>query len=118
MGAPTKAAKLSKDAKNLYIESAARSMEDLVERLQEDKKFAAALSKDPKGVLAKAGISLEKEAIELLIATDPKRFDRVCDKLFEVLSPDLLAGLVAPSCGVEGIVRSPRFGMRSAPKGI
>ncbi|MEM5581493.1 MULTISPECIES: hypothetical protein [unclassified Roseibium] len=89
---------ISAEAKKLYAESAARSMEELVERVTGDKGFTEALSKDPRTTLEKAGIKLEKEAVELLIAYEPERFDKICDKLFDVLDPDFLAKSVSPSC--------------------
>jgi hypothetical protein len=89
---------LSADAKKMYAESAARSMEDLVSRLKSDKKFASALKKDPRRTLDAAGIKLEKEAMELFIATDPERFDKACDSLFDILDPEFFSKLVPPSC--------------------
>lgn len=116
MVSPTDAIKLSAEAKKLYIESAAQSIEQLVEYVERDEEFSAALAKDPRNTLGKAGISLEKEAIELLISVDPERFDSACDKLFQVLDPDLLAKMVAPSCdGSLGITNRSKYELRSSP---
>jgi hypothetical protein len=96
-----KASDLSIKAKELYVESAARSLEELINRLNDDHKFASIFAINPRETLDKAGINLEKESVELLIASDPERFDRICDKLFEVLDPSVLASLVEPSCAIS-----------------
>ncbi len=106
---------LSEEAKKMYAESAARSMEDLVSRLKTDPTFAPDLQKDPRGTLEGAGIKLEKEAIELLISRDASRFDQVCDALFELLDPTFLSQLVGPSCGTT-IEKSPsRYHFKPTP---
>ncbi|RQR40629.1 hypothetical protein [Burkholderia sp. Bp9142] len=110
------ASELSADAKKMYAESAARSLEALVSRLKADKEFVSALEKSPRQALDSADIRLEKEAIELLIATDPGRFDRACDSLFEILDPNLLSKLVDPSCGISIKPDKNSYGLKFVPR--
>lgn len=84
------------------IESAAqvaRTMDAVVGRLTYDKDFAAALASNPHEALSAAGLLMDKEAVEVLMATDPDRFDRVCEALFDLVDSDFLHTLVMPSCG-------------------
>jgi hypothetical protein len=83
------------------IESAvqvAATMDAVVGRLTYDKDFAAALANNPHEALADAGLLMDKEAVEVLIATDPDRFDRACEALFDLVDSDFLHKLVMPSC--------------------
>ncbi|WP_290055704.1 Os1348 family NHLP clan protein [Amycolatopsis solani] len=77
----------------------AQIMDAVVGRLTYDKEFAAALANNPSEALANAGLRMEKEAVEVLMATDPERFDRSCEALFDLVDSDFLHKLVMPSCG-------------------
>ena len=77
----------------------AQIMDAVVGRLTYDKDFAAALANNPVEALTNAGLRMEKEAVEVLMATDPDRFDRSCEALFDLVDADFLHKLVMPSCG-------------------
>jgi hypothetical protein len=81
-----------------YAMEAASALERLVERLRADDEFKQGLAREPRATMIRAGIIIEKEAIELLMKHDPDRFDRVCDSLFDRLDPDFLHALLVPSC--------------------
>lgn len=74
-------------------------LDAIIGRLSYDEEFANALAKDPGPTLDSAGLHLEKAAIEGFIKTEPTRFDKVCDRLAELVSPDTLANLTEPTCG-------------------
>lgn len=74
-------------------------MDAVVGRLTYDQDFAAALANNPREALGKAGLVMDKESVEVLMATDPERFDRACEALFNLVDSDFLHKLVMPSCG-------------------
>jgi hypothetical protein len=78
--------------------SMARTVDALVGRLSYDQQFAAALANNPREALEEAGLSLDKEGIELLMTVDPGRFDRACEAMFGFVDSDFLHKLVMPSC--------------------
>lgn len=80
-------------------ERAARSLESIASLLKSDEVFVAAMKVDPRGALAAAGLTLEKEAMEALLVVDPKRFDDACEELFSVADSDFLIEMSSPSCG-------------------
>ena len=85
-------------------DAAAMALEMLVTRLAANDGFAEELVAHPKSALGAAGIVLQKEGIEFLMANDPARFDALTDRLFDQMNPDILANAVGPSC--EGHVNA------------
>lgn len=79
-------------------ERMALTMEAMVGRLTYDETFAAALANNPRETLAKVGMLMEKEAVEVLMATEPERFDKICEALFGLVDSDFLHKMVSPSC--------------------
>lgn len=82
----------------------ARTMDAVVGRLTYDQEFAAALANNPREALTNAGLLLDKEAVEVLMTTDPERFDQACEALFNLVDSDFLHKLVMPSCGTMDFV--------------
>ncbi|WP_432161032.1 hypothetical protein [Streptomyces sp. NRRL F-5630] len=78
---------------------AAHTMEALIGRLGSDEDFAVNLANNPREALEGSGMLMEKEAIEVLMATAPERFDELCEKLFDLVDSDFLHAMTAPSCG-------------------
>ncbi|HEV7831342.1 MAG TPA: hypothetical protein VGP04_21395 [Pseudonocardiaceae bacterium] len=76
----------------------ALTMEAMVGRLTYDDTFAATLANNPRETLANAGMLMEKEAVEVLMATEPERFDKICEALFGLVDSDFLHKMVSPSC--------------------
>ncbi|MBB1158664.1 hypothetical protein [Amycolatopsis dendrobii] len=84
------------------LESAAKvaqTMDAIVGRLTYDKEFAAALANNPREAMENAGLLMEKDAVEIFMATDADRFDRACEALFTHVDSEFLHKLVMPSCG-------------------
>ena len=81
-----------------YAEAAANALETLATRLSLGGKFVEEFAAEPHATLGAAGIVLHKEGIEFLMAFDPDRFDRITDKLFDVLDPAMLSAMSEPSC--------------------
>ncbi|MEU8508748.1 hypothetical protein AB0C40_29375 [Streptomyces brevispora] len=77
---------------------AAHTMEALIGRLSYDENFASHLANNPREALDGSGMLMEKEAVEVLMATDPERFDKLCEALFDLVDSDFLHQMVAPSC--------------------
>lgn len=80
-------------------EKAAQTLEMLVALLGSDESFATALKEKPRKALADAGIVIEKESMEALMLVDVERFDKACDRLFDLVDSDFLITMTAPSCG-------------------
>ncbi|MFB7076433.1 Os1348 family NHLP clan protein [Streptomyces sp. NPDC056308] len=78
---------------------AAATMEALIGRIIHDEDFAAHLANNPREALEGSGMLMEKGAIEVLMTTDPERFDKLCEELFDVVDSDFLHMMTAPSCG-------------------
>jgi hypothetical protein len=78
---------------------AALTMEAMVGRLSYDSGFAADLANSPLETLTKSGMVMDKEGVEILMATDPERFDKICEALFDLVDSDFLHKIVSPSCG-------------------
>lgn len=76
----------------------AQKMDAVIGRLTYDKDFAASLANNPRETLAAANLLMDKEAVEILIAVDPDRFDRACESLFDLVDSDFLHKIVMPSC--------------------
>lgn len=74
-------------------------LDAIVGRLTYDEEFATALAKDPLETLDRAGLHMDKEAVEFFIKNDPERFDKVCDSLSGLINPDTLIKLQEPTCG-------------------
>ncbi|GGU56647.1 hypothetical protein [Streptomyces lavendofoliae] len=77
----------------------ARTMESLIERLGSDEDFTAHLANNPREALEGSGMLMEKEAVEVLMATSPERFDELCEKLFDLVDDEFLHMMTTPSCG-------------------
>ncbi|MCG8969528.1 MULTISPECIES: Os1348 family NHLP clan protein [Streptomyces] len=77
---------------------AAVAMEALIQRLSQDEDFAVHLANNPREALEASGMSMEKEAVQALMATDPERFDKLCESLFDLVDSDFLHAMTAPSC--------------------
>ena len=76
----------------------ALTMEAMIGRLSYDESFASHLANNPREALEGSGMLMEKEAVEVLMATDPERFDKLCEALFDLVDSDFLHTMVAPSC--------------------
>ncbi|MGQ4487590.1 hypothetical protein ACN6LM_004797 [Streptomyces sp. SAS_281] len=76
----------------------ALTMEALTERLQ-DEDFAAHLANNPREALEASDMRMEKEALQVLMATQPERFDKLCEALFDLVDSDFLHAMTAPCCG-------------------
>lgn len=74
-------------------------LDAVIGRLTYDEEFAAALAKNPGDTLDLAGLHLDKESVEMFIKGEPARFDALCDRLSELVSPDTLAAMAEPTCG-------------------
>ncbi|WEB42138.1 hypothetical protein MOV08_24700 [Streptomyces yunnanensis] len=77
---------------------AALTMEAMIGRLSYDESFASHLANNPREALEGSGMLMEKEAVEVLLATDPERFDKLCEALFDLVDSDFLHAMVGPSC--------------------
>jgi len=71
----------------------------IIGRLSYDEEFAKQLAQDTNETLDRFGLHMEKEAIEAFMKNDPVRFDKICDRLAELVDPDTLARHTEPSCG-------------------
>ena len=76
----------------------AAALEALNLRLRTDEKFVEELTAHPRSAMGAAGIVLQKEGIEFLMAFDPAKFDQLTDELYELLDPSILVAAVGPSC--------------------
>lgn len=95
--------------------AAASCMDSIIGRLTYDKAFASALANNPREALAHAGLELDKEGVEALLAIDPERFDQACEALFDLVDSDFLHKLVMPSCGQ--VRKPPRMGAENVLAG-
>ncbi|MEV5243000.1 hypothetical protein AB0K89_28390 [Streptomyces cinnamoneus] len=77
----------------------ALTMEAMIRRLSYDESFATHLANNPREALDSSGMLMEKEAVEVLMATDPERFDKLCEALFDLVDSDFLHMMTNPSCG-------------------
>lgn len=77
---------------------AAVTMEALIGRLSHDEDFAAHLANNPREALEASEMLMEKEAVQVLMAIDPERFDKLCEALFDLVDSDFLHTMSAPSC--------------------
>ncbi|MGX1853065.1 hypothetical protein [Streptomyces sp. NPDC055299] len=76
----------------------ALTMEAMIGRLSYDEDFASHLANNPREALEGSGMLMEKGAVEVLLATDPERFDKLCEALFDLVDSEFLHQLVGPSC--------------------
>jgi hypothetical protein len=74
-------------------------LDAIIGRLGYDEEFANALAQNPGDTLDLAGLHLDKEGVELFIKSEPARFDTICDRLSELVHPDVLVAVAAPTCG-------------------
>ena len=74
------------------------TLDAILGRLSYDEEFAKALGEDASKTLDDAGLLMEKSSIEEFMKTEPKRFDLICDRLAELISPETLANMTEPSC--------------------
>ncbi|WP_034088876.1 hypothetical protein [Streptacidiphilus albus] len=78
--------------------NAALTIEAMIGRLSYDEGFARDLANNPMDTLTMSGMLMDKEAIQVLLATDPDRFDKLCESLFALVDSDFLHAIVGPSC--------------------
>ncbi|WP_280271679.1 hypothetical protein [Nocardia wallacei] len=83
--------------------NAAKTMEAMIGRLTYDSAFAADLANNPLRTIEKAGLVMDKEGVEILMTTEPERFDRICETLFDLVDSDFLHKIVSPSCDQPGL---------------
>jgi hypothetical protein len=74
-------------------------LDAIVGRLAYDEDFAASLAKTPYETLDEAGLHMDKGAVESFVKNNSERFDKICDRLAELINPDILAMLAEPTCG-------------------
>ncbi|HEV2886697.1 MAG TPA: hypothetical protein VGX49_07300 [Jatrophihabitans sp.] len=74
------------------------TLDAILGRLSYDEEFAKSLGQNASAVLDDAGLLMEKESIEQFMKAEPQRFDLICDRLAELISPDTLANITAPTC--------------------
>ncbi|WP_435174232.1 hypothetical protein [Actinacidiphila sp. bgisy145] len=86
-------------AEGTQTTSAGIVFDAIIGRLSYDEEFANALTANPGDMLDLAGLHLDKESVELFIKSDPKRFDLICDRLAELVHPDVIVAVSAPTCG-------------------
>ncbi|MGW2442986.1 hypothetical protein [Streptomyces sp. NPDC001675] len=77
---------------------AALTMEALIGRLSHDEDFAAKLANNPRETLEASNMLMEKEAVQVLMAIEPERFDKLCEALFDLVDSDFLHAMSSPSC--------------------
>lgn len=86
------------DEQQQLADAAGVALDMLANRLAADDGFGEAFAAHPKSALGAAGIVLQKEGIEFLMARDPARFDALTDRLFDLMDPNVLNAAVGPSC--------------------
>jgi hypothetical protein len=79
-------------------QSIAATLDAILGRLSYDEGFAAALAENASKTLDDAGLLMAKAAIEHFMKNEPQRFDSICDRLAELISPETLANMTEPSC--------------------
>jgi hypothetical protein len=74
------------------------TLDAILGRLSYDEEFAKALGEDASRTLDDTGLLMDKQAIEQFMKSEPQRFDLICDRLAELISPETLAHMTEPSC--------------------
>lgn len=85
-------------ADDVAVQQVASNLDALIRRLQGDKKPSEHLANNPREAMADAGISLDKDALEAYIRTDPERFESATDELFQLVDSDFLIAMAEPCC--------------------
>lgn len=76
----------------------AAALEMLAHRFAAQDGFAEQYLTHRKSALGAAGIVLHKEGLEFLLMHDPDRFDKLTDRLYDMMDPTIIHAEVGPSC--------------------